>query len=213
MKGSKIANIKLTEELTIQTTIADDGEHYISSVVANELLAFDARQDHATRSLKAILGKELTLAKISVPGTRFSATHLTLKQFDLLLSELAFSGNKKAQEITRALAGTMLWVLSCDAHGVEHNLEQRKIRYEERMQHKKQFHPLFTSWLKIDANGDSSAVNWGREVNLLKHYAKAPMKPLDGYTKEELHLINKAEIVYDAMRRAGLNHEQSLRNI
>ena len=97
--------------------------------------------------------------------------------------------------------------------GIEVNAELRNNRLKLAQIHAKQFHPKYTQWLKLDAGGDSSKVNWGREVNLLKAYAKLPQIDIKLYTEEQQNVLNNAEVSYDTLRRAGLDHLNALRGI
>jgi hypothetical protein len=204
MKSTKSATIQLTETLSVATVIGEDNIHYIMSIDANAILGISARQDHVARSLKALLGNDLTLAKITQPGTRSNVTAMTLKQFDLLLAETAFKGNLVAQEIVRGLSGTALQLLSDHAHGLEITGEKVKALYEERTIHRDSYLDTFCIWTKLDG-GDN--LEYVKRLSSLKKKAGLPGNlSVHQMNKEQLKRINTAESFYNGLRKSGKRH-------
>ena len=76
-----------------------------------------------------------------------------------------------------------------------------------RVKHKKQYHPMLTSWLQADG---VTGAGWGKHINLFKAYAGLPQKPVDEYTTAELQKLNQCEVKYDLLRRLSKSHKQSL---
>ena len=128
-----------------------------------------------------------------------------------LASWEATNGNVEAGKLLALGLIDSVRSLTLEQLGVEVNAELRNNWLKLRNQHKKQFHPLLTSWLKQDANGDSSKVEWGKEVNLFKLSARLPIKPVTDYNDDELTLMNTAEIRYDMCRKLGVSHQDALK--
>ena len=191
----------------------ETGIHYVTSVYSNHLLAFESYQTNVTRTLKALLGKDLNLAKVQPVDSYHGrpTTAITLLQFEKLLAFLDRKGNAVAQEIRDALVGLSLHQLSCDAHNIKFEKKQRQAWLEQRLQHKSQFHPLYTSWLASD--GVESGLEYAIEVKRLKSAAGLPQVYVGDYSSTDLEALNRAEIRYDCLRSVGLSHAKALTHI
>ena len=132
MKSTKSAIINLTETLSIQTYIAEDGNHYVTAIDINALLGFQFSSSNATKNLKALLAKDSNLVKIKPQESKILIIGISLSDFNYLLNETAFKGNQNAQSVVRALSGTTLQLLSDDAHGIAVTNETLKVTYEAR---------------------------------------------------------------------------------
>lgn len=84
------------------------------------------------------------------------------------------------------MVGLSLHQVFSDAFGIKFEAEDRQRWLKQRQLHRQQYHPLLTSWLKVDAGGNSKAVNWGKEINFFKLSAGLPYKPVDTYSEELL---------------------------
>ena len=138
---------------------------------------------------------------------------LTLTQVEKVIIKLALKGNPRAVAVLEDSVALSLVQRFSDAFGVKFEKEQRLAFQSARDQHRKQFHPLLTSWLKEDAGGDNSLVDWGKEIQMFKAVVKLPSKSVDQYTTEELQQLNKAETVYHAYRTIGLTHAKALTTV
>jgi hypothetical protein len=169
----------------------------------------------APKWLKTRLGEGFQLFQVKTnrnDGIRQNRAEsaLALHDFEKLLRKLDREGNKIAQGLVDDLVGLALHQLWADSFNIKFEQEERQLWLKHRQQHRKQFHPLLTAWLKQDAGGDSSLVQWGKEVNLFKVAAKLPIKPIDEYSSDEIQLLNTAEIRYDMARKLGIGHTQAI---
>lgn len=192
---------------TIDGLMDDRGKFYVAVSQANERLEFTAHQNHASRQVKAILGKDFQHTKLKTEINPNAVAAMDLKTFEVLLAKLDRSGNKKAQDFRDSLVGLALTQLFSDAFGIKLEAEDRQEYLRNRETNKKQFHPLFTSWLKIDG---CEGIQYAIQVKRFKMAAGLPLEPVTEYDTDQLWTMNKAEIVYNAMRKIGKDHKEAL---
>lgn len=132
MKSTKSAIINLTETLSIQTYIAEDGNHYVTAIDVNALLGFQSGQMGAGKTIQRILGKDASLGKIKPQDFKNNVTGILLDTFNQMLVVTAKGGNQVALDIVLALSGTTLQLLSDDAHGIAVTNETLRVTYEAR---------------------------------------------------------------------------------
>ena len=194
----------------------DNGEYAIAQQQVASL--FGLSTNNVTRDLKAILAEDSGLIKAKTNrniGDAKNATEaaLNLVQFEKVIVVLSSRGNKKALELNLALVGLALTQLFCDAFGIKFDKDDRQQYLAKRQTHREQFHPQYTVWLKKDADGDSSAVNWGFKVNELKLAAGIPLTFIDEYNPAEyatIDKLNRAYSSYHSLRLAGISHEGAI---
>jgi hypothetical protein len=174
---------------------------------------FQFAKDHASRDLKAILGEGFQFAKMKTKLHPKAVNAIRLVDFERLVFELSLKGNTQAQLIARSLIGLSLQQLLCDAFGLKFEQEDRQQWLAQRQAHLKSFHPHLTQWLKADAGGDSSKVNWGRAVNAFKIAADLPLVTVDRYDYAQLAHLNRCEALYDQARSFGFTHQVAIDSI
>ncbi len=132
---------------------------------------------------------------------------ILLPDFERLLFELALTGNQPAQAMVRDLVGLSMHQLFSDAFGQKFEKEERQTWLIDRQNHREDFHPKFTAWLKLDGcEGNQYAI----EVNNFKRILKLPFVPVDEYDSKQLRILDVAYIKYDVLRTTGLSHSRVL---
>jgi hypothetical protein len=116
------------------------------------------------------------------------------------------NGNDIAGDILSACAIEAIERRADKQFNIERTEEERNERFVQRQAHLKQFHPLYTSWLKADG----VTATYGTEVNNLKEACKLPLVCVDQYSVEQLAILNQGEASYNSLRIAGLSHEKAL---
>lgn len=167
---------------------------------------FDVPHKNASRDIKALLGKGFTFFKVKIENTRVTMNAISLKNFEVLAAKLDRKGNVKAQEFRDGLVGVSLDQLFSRAFGQKFEEEDFQRRLIERQLHLKQFHPLYTSWLKADG----ITTTYGTEVNRFKLTCGLPLICVDQYDQLQLSKLNQAEASYNSLRIAGLSHSKAL---
>lgn len=205
-----VAQVKIGV-IEIEGLLLESGDFAVSVPQCNSIFNFSTHQNYASQTLKRILGNSFSPHKVKVQGIKQTLNCLTLVEFEQMMFELVLVSNPKAIELSRCLLGLSLKQLFSDAFNIKFEQEERQNYLVERMKHLKQFHPKLTKWLKQDAGGDSSKVNWGKEVNLFKVAAKVPISPVNTYNYEQLSQLNECEAVYNALREVGLQHKDALK--
>lgn len=204
---AEITNVQIGL-LTIEGLLADNGDFYVA---VPQLASINlVPPNRSSKQLKSLVGKTFPFHKLKTPLNSKAINAIKLTDFEAIVVELAIKGNPQAQQMTRDLVGLSLHQLFCDSFGIKFEAEDRQRWLQERQTHKEQFHPLLTSWLKQDADGDSSLINWGFEINRFKQAVKLPPKPVEQYDYAQLSALNRAEASYDSMRKIGASHEKAI---
>lgn len=211
------------EYLEVAIDVKSPKDLYLTYPTAEVILNYRAnslREKIASKSLKAFLGKDLVLGKFTgtiinkkTDGTPKVAL-ISLEDFLAIATwESSVNQNIEVAKILAAGFADSIRSIAYEQLGIELTLEERQQYLVEKLTHKKQFHELFTKWLKQDAGGDCSTVLWGVEVNKLKKAANVPLTYLDEYKQadwELLQRLNRAEACYDVLRTANMTHEAAL---
>jgi hypothetical protein len=79
----------------VEGLMMPNGSYGIAISQANTILGFSTRQDHAVRSLKALLGKEIELTTVKTELSNNKNSVLTIEQFTELIFELATKRNNE----------------------------------------------------------------------------------------------------------------------
>lgn len=184
----------------------EQGTYYIDTpiLIKEGLLT---RQDHASRDLKTLLGKEFGLAKLRVEYRNTSVTAIALKDFEVLLAKLDRKGNKAAQKLRDDLVGLSLHQLFSDAFNVTFGKKERQQWLTQRQIHQCNYNDRISAWL--DTDGVPHHVR-GHVVNTFKKYVGVPIKPVDTYNSAELAKVNEAQNAYQALRTAKHSHQEAI---
>jgi hypothetical protein len=207
MLTAEVAEVKIGN-LSLEGLMDEKGEFYFAVPQLSEIFSFPIK--HASRDLKAILGEGFPFPKMKTKLNSKAVNAIRLVDFERLVFELSLKENTQAQLIARSLIGLSLQQLLCDAFGLKFEQEDRQQWLAQRQAHLKSFHPYLTQWLKADAGGDSSKVNWGKAVNAFKIAADLPLVTVDKYDYAQLARLNLAEMAYNTARRLGHDHHAAI---
>lgn len=209
-------------EVAINTERPDTKTLYLTYPTTEIILGYrenSVREKLASKSLKAFLGAGRTVGKFSgrivnkpdLVGATAKVSLIELDDFLALATwEAVVNQNLEVGKILAAGLGDSLRSLAYEQLGIELGIEDRQQYLAQRMQHRQHFHPYLTRWLKEDAGGDNSAVDWGWEVNHFKRACKLPLTGVDTWDYDLLATLNRAESGYNMLRIAGLRHEQAI---
>jgi hypothetical protein len=114
----------LIGRIEIDGLMLPDGSFEIGVPQVTTLFRFDTNQ--ASRALKPLLGEGFRFDKASSELNSKAVNILSLPQFELVLTKLAFSGNQSAQELMLSLVGLSIHQLFCDAFEIKFNQEDRQ---------------------------------------------------------------------------------------
>ena len=205
-------------EFTIEGLMLPNGEFAISvSQVAQLILV---NQTHATRDIKALLGKDSNLSKTSSEISKRPVNYLTLDQFLIVLKAAAMKGVPEATNLIILLAGLSLNQLWCDAFGIRFEKEERQNWIKQRMIHQNKYHDRFTPWTKLDlaeagiTDKKLTGIEYGKRMNHLKLKAGLPLEFVGTYSSDQLQKINDLELQYHTLREAAkMSHSEAMNKI
>ncbi len=211
MLTAKVTQVQFGSFGSIEGLMDTEGTYYIAASQANNLLAFSAHTNNTSKLLKGLLGEASPPIRLKTELNSNPVTAITLSAFEKLLAVLDRKGNKQAQILRDSLVGLSIHQLFSDAFGIIVEKDERQLKLTQLLHHNKNFHPVFTSWLKLD--GLTSGVRYGNEVNRLKVAAKVPLIPIQEYDGQQMILLNVAEARYDLARKLGKDHKEALQVI
>ena len=208
---AKVAPVQLTYYLVIEGLLLPDGTYAIAyPQIAEMVITGDEKKDgfrtsksQFSKNINRLCGKGFKASKAKTEFNKNVTSVVTLEEFEVILAKLDRAGNLQAQHIRDELTGLGLHQSFADGFGIELD---RKAYLTQRKEHKTQFQPHFTDWLKEDGvKGKQYAI----EVNIFKRNAGCPQKPLKDYTPEELRKLNTAEGQYHILREIGMDHQDA----
>ena len=170
-----LATVKLGH-LEFEGLMFEDGSYGIGVPQICSIFQFPIK--HASRDIKALLGKDFQFPKARTTLHPKAVNVLQLIDFEKLLRKLDRKGIKAAQEITDDLIGLSLTQLFSDAFGKKFEKEERQNYLLARQQGKKARMSL-TDGMKA----------WGEKTGLKPNYGGATTntyRALFGKTKKEL---------------------------
>lgn len=204
-ENARIATVKIGQ-LELEGLMLPDSSFAIA--VPQIASLFGTPKNYTSQQLKRLLGNEFRPHKIKTELGNQKINVVALQDFEKVLVALDRSGNIKAQELRDSLVGLSLAQLWADAFGVKFEKEERQKWLKFRGVNKKQYHPLLTSWLKKD--GFIQGWEYGKAVNDFKSQLKLPLSSVDGYSSEQLEVMNRGEIRYDMARKMGAKHDDAI---
>lgn len=110
--------------LTIEGLMLPDGTFAISATQANKVVKIAAQPTDAARSLKRLLGKDLTAQPTVLNSQEVKV--ISLEDFVQVVKLSAKKGNQAAIDFAIAMTGLSLHQLFCDAFGVEMGSKERQ---------------------------------------------------------------------------------------
>lgn len=197
--------------LTIDAVIDGQCNYYVT--VQSIARLFQLRQNNATRDLKAILGEQYSLLKITVKNdgaNRSQNNCIALRDFETVALQLAISGNPIAAQWVRALVGLSLTQLCADAFGVKFEASDRQAWLKNRLTGKvarRSFTDALRDWLAENQVPQSQHVKYYagctnllyKEVlgmtaaNLVIARGCAPKDLRNNLTQQELAVVERIE--------------------
>jgi hypothetical protein len=156
-------------------------------------------------------GKGFTSQSTSVKGiSKSKFKFVDSRTLMLILDSLVKLGHQNVLNLLTACAIESLERRADAAHKKVRTEQEYNERLEERQNHREDFHPKYTSWLKQDGcEGKQYAI----EVNSFKRVLGLPIAPVDTYDSKQLRALDVAYIRYDTLRTTGMNHHQVLKTI
>ena len=203
---ARIAKVAIGSQ-EIEGLMLSNGDYAVGVPQVAEL--FSLAKDHASREVKALLGKDFQFNKVKSELHSKEVNIISLGDFKKVVIELAIKGNKKAVEFGRLMMGLSLQQLFCDASGVKFETKERQqwVRFREE---RKDCHPKLDIWFKADG---CEGAEYGNRMNQFKAHLGLPLISTGEYTEDQLDKLKEAEIEYHALRRIGLPHSEALKYI
>ena len=204
---ARITTVKFAADLELECLMLPDGSFGIG--VSQIASVFSIAKDHATRDVKALLGKGSSLAKTTSELHSRPVNFITLKQFTSVCLELTAKGNEIARRFMAIHVEASLISIVSYAFGVKFEQEQMVEYVESRETHRKLFHEIFTSWLKSD--GCSSGLDYMKRLSSFKKACGFPGNlSVNDMTEEQLEKLNLKEQFYNMLRAKGMGHDDVL---
>jgi hypothetical protein len=200
-----IAKVKFAADLEIECLKLPDGSYGIG--VSQITSVFSLPKNHATREVKALLGKDISLPQTTSELNSKKVNFVTLQQFVSVCRALDKKGNVIAGRLIEIHLEASFTSIVAGGFNDKFTQDDLAEQVELRMVHKKTF-PLMTRWFHLDG-----VTNYGLEVNRFKRSAGLPIKSVDLYSKYELFEANASEHYYDKMRTRGMSHLEALDHV
>lgn len=121
--SAHVAEVKFGH-ISIAGLMDENRDYYVGIPQVASKFRFPIK--HASRDIKALLGKDFSFPKLKTPLNSKAVNAIKLSDFERLMVELGFAGNKYAQDMTRALVGLSLHQLFSDAFGVNISKQDRQ---------------------------------------------------------------------------------------
>lgn len=159
--------------------------------------------------VKSAGGKGFTNLSTAIEGIskskfKFVDSHTLM----LILDSLVKLGHQNVLNLLTACAIEALDRRADVAHQKVRAEQEYNERLDERQNHREDFHPKFTAWLKLDGcEGNQYAI----EVNSFKRVLGLPIASVDGYDSKQLRILDVAYIKYDVLRTTGMPHREVLK--
>jgi hypothetical protein len=206
-KKASIADVQIGL-YTIQGLLSEDGEFGIGvPQIAEE---FQLAKDHATRTLKSLLGKTFEFSKYKTPLNPKAINALSLSDFEKLLAKLDRAGNQKAQDIRDGLVGLSLHQLFCDAFEIKFEKENRQQWLVCRQRTKLTFRP-FTDQLK--AYGFKNPPEYAKFISIFQHKLEIKNGTRDTLPLEKLFILEEAQVKLATYIECGLTPWEALNRL
>jgi hypothetical protein len=125
-----VTTVKLGS-LEFEGLMFTDGSYGIAAPQVSVLFQF--ANEHASRSIKSLLGEGFQFAKAKTSLNPKAVNILQLVEFERLLLELALNGNQQAINITRSLVGLSLTQLYSDAFEQQFDIDDRQLYLKSRL--------------------------------------------------------------------------------
>lgn len=193
-----------------------DGKYFLSLVQVAETIEMPLKRMSQLRELELSLTlypqgfQESELQKVE-GGTK-PVKSISLDDATKYWTLAASRQNMRAFMLVAACTAEALERRFDSAFGVVRTEQERQDKLEARIDHADGWRKNFTSWQKRD--GCEVGQDYAIRVKELKSAARLPVEiSIKDYTSKEVKIMTNAEVIYDAMRRKGLNHEEALESL
>lgn len=162
---------------------------------------------HASRDLKALSGKEISIPKFKTPLHSGEVNALPLESFEKVLFELSLKGYPKAIEMSRALIGLSLHQLFCDSFGIKFEKEDRQKWLEVRFNTKHNFRPLTD---RLQAYGFNEPWEYAKYISLMQEKIGVVNGTRDFLEFKVLQRLDHCQTILTAYMDCGLSPYDAL---
>lgn len=186
-----------------------DGDYWFSQNQMKQQLQILPGDSTGKSHFKPLLAASPShVESTKIVGNNATAKVIHIELFKKVVLAYAKLGNESCSAVMEACFAEALERRVDSAFGKVRTEQERNERVKARVQHKTQFHPLYTHWLKQD--GIAEKWEYAAKVSELKQRAGLPLVPIGEFDSMQMQKFNSAEIVYDAMRRSGRSHAGAL---
>jgi hypothetical protein len=188
-----------------------DGDYWFSQNQMKEQLQILPGDSTGKKYFKPLLeASPLRVDRTKIEGNNAIAKVVHIDLFKEIVAKYAELGNKSCSALVAACFAEALERRADIAFGKVRTEEERNERIKNRQCHREDFHPKFTTWLKLDGvEGNGYAI----EVNNFKRLLGLPIESVNSYDSKQLRKLDVAYIKYDTLRTAGMKHEQVINSI
>lgn len=194
--------------LSIEGLMSENGDFGVGVPQASDTFSFPIK--HASRDMKALLGKDFQFPKWKTPLNSKAVNVIPLDRWSDLSFELALKGNEKAIEIGRAMHGLSWHQLFADAFGIKFEKEERQQLLMTRMATKHDFRPL-TDMLKF--HGFVEPREYARFIGAFQTKLGIESGTRDSISIDKLVALQGAQVKLTTLMECGFNPWQALSKI
>jgi hypothetical protein len=201
-----------------------DGSYCLSQTQVCEIVQKDKRsmrdflasESPLALPYKALSGgksKGTNLTKLVVQGdTAQNITEVPLELAFVYWLKESSQGNLTAIGLVAACGMESIERRLDAAFGIKRSEQERNDRLEARIDHADGWRKNFTDWQKLD--GCESGLDYALRVKQLKAFGGLPIDvSIKDYDSRQVKKMTNCEVIYDAMRRKGLTHDEALRSL
>jgi len=131
---AKVAPIYFGEDVVFDGLLLPNDDYAVGVSQVSELFQFPNK--HASRDIKALLGKDFQFPKSASELNPKEVNILTLNQFETVMVELAFTGNEKAKTLVRAMTGLSLRQIFADSFNRKLEKDERQAILTQQLRNK-----------------------------------------------------------------------------
>lgn len=118
----------------LEVLMLPDGSFAVAVPQIAALFSFS--NSHASRDIKALMGKDFSFSKVSSELNSKPVNILTLLELEIIATKLDRAGNLKARDFKDCMFGLALHQLACDAFNIKFEKQDRAKWLKERQESK-----------------------------------------------------------------------------
>lgn len=196
--------------LTVPGLMDEEGKFYVGVPQVAEQFQFPIK--HASRDIKALLGKDFQFPKFKTKLNPKAINAIPLENFAKLIVAVANSGNIIAQQLRDDLIGLSLHQLFCDAFNVKFEQEQRQEFLKWRQITREDFHPILTDSIQRNLC-PSSSKEWAKYIWEFQDKLGIDSKTRDSLPPAKLARLAIAQNTAAILLDTGMSWKQVLSKI